>query len=166
MKNAQHHEMLQKPVLEKLSIRLEELENSGLLRRWAQRSYHSKLWAHTKGYRVFIHGQAWLSGFAGARVIANGRTRVSETSRILHSRRGRVLPFQLSVGLALSYSAKPPLPGNLVGPVRPLKIWLLSQCRLWSPWIMYNVYNVCNVYNVYRRWLMKQFLLFPYLSQP
>ena len=43
MKNAQHHEMLQKPVLEKLSIRLEELENSGLLRQWAQRSYHSKL---------------------------------------------------------------------------------------------------------------------------
>ena len=34
-----------------------------------------------------------------------------------HSRRGRVLPFQLSVGLVLSYSVKPPQPGSLVGPV-------------------------------------------------
>ena len=59
-------------------------------------------------------------------------------SSILHLRRGRVLPFQLSVGLALSYSVKPPQLGNLVGPVRPLKIWLHSQCRLWSPWIMYR----------------------------
>ena len=38
-------------------------------------------------------------------------------SGILHSRRGRVLPVQLSGGLALSYSAKPPQPGSLVGPV-------------------------------------------------
>ena len=29
----------------------------------------------------------------------------------------RVLSFQLSVGLALSYSVKPPQPGSLVGPV-------------------------------------------------
>ena len=56
-------------------------------------------------------------------------------SSILCSRRGRVLPFQLSVGLALSYSVKPPQPGSLVGPVKPLKIWSLSQCRLWSLWI-------------------------------
>lgn len=38
-------------------------------------------------------------------------------SSILHLRKGRVLPFQLSVGLALSYSVKPPQPGSLVGPV-------------------------------------------------
>ena len=39
-------------------------------------------------------------------------------SSIFHSRRGRVLPFpSLSVGLALSYSVKPPQPGSLVGPV-------------------------------------------------
>ena len=38
-------------------------------------------------------------------------------SSFLHSRRGRVLPFKLSVGLALSYSVKPPQPGSLVGPV-------------------------------------------------
>ena len=38
-------------------------------------------------------------------------------SSILHSRRGRVLSFQLSVGLTLSYSIKPPQPGSLVGPV-------------------------------------------------
>ena len=49
-----------------------------------------------------------------------------------HSRRGRVLSFQLSVGLALSYSVKPPQPGNLVGPVRPLKIWPLSVSSLKS----------------------------------
>jgi len=29
-----------------------------------------------RGYRAFIHGQASLSGFAGARVIAKSRTRV------------------------------------------------------------------------------------------
>ena len=74
---------------------------------------------------------------------------------MLHSRRGRVLPFQLSVGLALSYSVKPPQPGNLVSPVRPLKFWWLSQCHPWSPWIVYG-----------RRWLMKKFLLFPYPFQP
>ena len=51
-------------------------------------------------------------------------------SSILHSRRGRGLPFQLSIGLALSYSVKPPQPKNPAGPVRPLKMWLLSQCRL------------------------------------
>ena len=33
-----------------------------------------------RGYRAFIHGQASLSGFAGARVIAKSRTRVSEIS--------------------------------------------------------------------------------------
>ena len=76
-------------------------------------------------------------------------------SNSLHLRRGRVLSFQLSIGLALSYSVKPPQPGSLVGPVRPLKIWQLSQCCLWSLWIVYG-----------RRWLMKQFLLLPYLSQP
>ena len=39
-------------------------------------------------------------------------------SSIFHSRRGRVLPFpSLSVGLALSYSVKPPQPGSLGGPV-------------------------------------------------
>ena len=36
-------------------------------------------------------------------------------SSIPHSRRGRVLPFQLSVGLALSYSVKPPQSASLVG---------------------------------------------------
>ena len=36
-------------------------------------------------------------------------------TKVLHLRRGRVLPFQLSVGLALSYSVKPPQPGSLVG---------------------------------------------------
>ena len=75
-------------------------------------------------------------------------------NNMLLLRRGRVLPFQLSVGLTLSYSVKPPQPGSLVGPVRPLKIWSLSQCCLWSLWIVYG-----------KRWLMKQFLLFPYLSQ-
>ena len=39
-------------------------------------------------------------------------------SSILYSKRGRVLSFQLSVGLALSYSVKPPQPGSLVGPVK------------------------------------------------
>ena len=38
-------------------------------------------------------------------------------SSILHSRRGRVRSFQLSVGLALSYSVKPPQPGCRVGSV-------------------------------------------------
>ena len=38
-------------------------------------------------------------------------------SSILDLRRDRVLSFQLSVGLALSYSVKPPQPGSLVGPV-------------------------------------------------
>ena len=57
------------------------------------------------------------------------------TSNILLLRRGRVLPFQLSIGLTPSYSVKPPQPGSLVGPVRPLKIWPLSQCHLWSLWI-------------------------------
>ena len=38
-------------------------------------------------------------------------------SSILHLRKGRVLPFQLLVGLALSYSVKPPQPGSLVGSV-------------------------------------------------
>ena len=75
-------------------------------------------------------------------------------SSILHSRRGRVLHFQLSVGLALAYSVQPPQSGSLVGPVGPLKIWLLSQCHLWSLWMVYG-----------KRWLMKQFLLFPYLPQ-
>ena len=49
-----------------------------------------------------------------------------------HSRRGRVLPFQLSVGLALSFSVKPSQPGSRVGPVRPLKIWPLSVSSLKS----------------------------------
>ena len=57
---------------------------------------------------------------------------------ILYSRRGRVFPFQLSVGLALSYFVKPPQPGSLVGLVRPLKIWLLSQCHLWSLQVVYG----------------------------
>ena len=35
-----------------------------------------------------------------------------------------------SVGLALSYAVKPPHPGSRVGPVRPLKVWPLSQRRL------------------------------------
>ena len=39
------------------------------------------------------------------------------TSNILLLRRGRVLPFQLSIGLTPSYSVKPPQPGSLVGPV-------------------------------------------------
>ena len=38
-------------------------------------------------------------------------------SSILHLRRGRVLPFQLSVSPPPSYSVKPPQPGSLVGPV-------------------------------------------------
>ena len=37
-------------------------------------------------------------------------------SSILDLRRDRVLSFQLSVGLALSYSVKPPQAGSLVGP--------------------------------------------------
>ena len=65
------------------------------------------------------------------------------------------LSFQLSVGLALSSSVKPPQQGSLAGPIRPLKIWPLSQCHLWSPLIAYG-----------KRRLMKQFLLFSYLSQP
>ena len=59
-------------------------------------------------------------------------------SSILYSRRARDFPFQLSVGLALSYSVKPPQPGSLVGPGRLLKIWLLSKCHLWSLQIVYG----------------------------
>ena len=36
-----------------------------------------------RGYRAFIHGQARLSGFAGAGVIAKSRTRMSEISSSL-----------------------------------------------------------------------------------
>ena len=46
--------LLQEPVLEKPSTTLRELENSGLLRRQAQRSYHSKLWAPNKGITEFL----------------------------------------------------------------------------------------------------------------
>ena len=74
-------------------------------------------------------------------------------SSFLHLRKDSILPFQL--GLALSYTVKAPQPGSLVGPVRPLKIWPLSQCCLWRVWIVYS-----------KRWLMKQFLLLPYLPQP
>ena len=48
---------------------------------------------------------------------------------IVHSRRGRVLPFQLSVGLALSYSVKPPQPGSLVGPVMKSTAIILIRDR-------------------------------------
>ena len=53
---------LQKPVLEKPSTPLGELENSDLLCQWAQKSWHSKFWSLN---RVFVHGQAWLSRFVG-----------------------------------------------------------------------------------------------------
>ena len=46
--------LLQKPVLEKPSTTFGELENSGLLRRRAQRSQHSKLWAPNKGVTEFL----------------------------------------------------------------------------------------------------------------
>ena len=49
-------------------------------------------------------------------------------SIILRSRRGRVLHFQLSVGVAISYSVKPPQPGNLGGPVmRSIAIILIRD---------------------------------------
>ena len=50
-------------------------------------------------------------------------------SSILYSRRGRVLSFQLSVGLALSYSVKPPQPGSLVGPVKKSTAIILIRDR-------------------------------------
>ena len=53
-------------------------------------------------------------------------------SSTLISRRGRVLPFQLSVSPTLSYSVKPPQPGSLVHLARPQMIWLLSQHHLRS----------------------------------
>ena len=59
-------------------------------------------------------------------------------SSILHSRRGWVLPFQLSIGLALSYFVKPLQTGSLVCLIRLLKMWVLSQCRLWSLQIVYG----------------------------
>ena len=46
-----------------------------------------------------------------------------------HSRRGRVLPFQLSVGLALSFSVKPPQPGSRVGPVMKSTAIILIRNR-------------------------------------
>ena len=64
---------------QKSSTTVGELENSGLLRRRAQRSEHSNLWVLNKGVtEFFIHRQAWLSRFAGAMAIAKSRTRVSE----------------------------------------------------------------------------------------
>ena len=50
-------------------------------------------------------------------------------SSILHLRKGRVLPFQLLVGLALSYSVKPPQPGCLVGPVMKSTAIILIRDR-------------------------------------
>ena len=50
-------------------------------------------------------------------------------SSILHSRGGRVLSFQLSVDLALSYSVKPPQPRTLVGPVMKSTAIILIKDR-------------------------------------
>ena len=50
-------------------------------------------------------------------------------SRILDLRRDRVLSFQLSVGLALSYSVKPSQPGSLVGPVMKSTAIILIRDR-------------------------------------
>ena len=47
-------EMFQKPVIEKPSTILRELENSGVLHQWTQRSYHCKLWALNKGITEFL----------------------------------------------------------------------------------------------------------------
>ena len=46
--------LLQKPVMEKPSATLGELENSGLLCQRAQRSWRSKLWASNKGVTEFL----------------------------------------------------------------------------------------------------------------
>ena len=56
-----HITLLQKSVLKKPSTTLRELENSGL----TQDLTLQTLSPEQRGYRVFIHGQAWLSGFAG-----------------------------------------------------------------------------------------------------
>ena len=50
-------------------------------------------------------------------------------SSILHSRGGRVLSFQLSVGLALSYSVKPLQPGSLAGPITKSTTIILIRDR-------------------------------------
>ena len=50
-------------------------------------------------------------------------------SSIFHSRRGRVLSFQLSVGLALSYSVKPLQPGSLAGPITKSTTIILIRDR-------------------------------------
>ena len=47
--------VLQKPVTEKPSTILRELENSALLAQQAQRSWHSKLWALNKGVTEFLY---------------------------------------------------------------------------------------------------------------
>ena len=50
-------------------------------------------------------------------------------SNILHLRRSRVLPFQLSVSPSPSYSVKPPQPGSLVGPVKKSTAIILIRDR-------------------------------------
>ena len=47
--------LLQKPVLEKPSTTLKELENSSLLFQGAQRSEHSNLWAPNKEVTEFLY---------------------------------------------------------------------------------------------------------------
>ena len=58
--------MLQKPVVKNPSTILGELENSGLLCWWAQRSKHSKVWALNKGVTEFLYlDRHDLVGFQG-----------------------------------------------------------------------------------------------------
>ena len=57
--------MMQKPVLEKPSAILGELENSCLLCQWLRGVNAPGSEPQQRGYRIFIHGQAWLSWFAG-----------------------------------------------------------------------------------------------------
>ena len=76
--------VLQKPVLEKPSTTLGELENSGLLRGAGPEELNSKLWAANKGLQSFYTWTGVIKWVCRGVAIAKSRTRVSEMSSSPH----------------------------------------------------------------------------------